>query len=251
MHLVRRRLFGWYVRLLTSFSFGGVQGRSTPVGSAAAPFGWHRPPTAHRATAPWTCGTGRHRVTGQRYALAPAGSNHRAPARGHVRTSLWMNVLPRAPRRLVTFAPPRFPATPGPPRSRRPCDPRHSRRKAALTCGNVVQRPRGWRLGQALSTRSGPVHSLWTKLWTDPVAAPERRAPRHDQTKAGTRGAAPRRTSTRPGAASSTTSSPTSGPGCAPASRSRCTRAPRSSPCPTTSPAASSRAGCAASSRTR
>ena len=46
-------------------------------------------------------------------------------------------------------------------------------------------------------------------------------------------------------AASSTTCSPTSGPGSAPASRSRCTRTPRSSRFPTTSPATSSRAGCA------
>ena len=51
------------------------------IGSAS--FGWHRPPT-DIVLFPWTCGTGRHRVTEQRYALAlhrvkPAGTAWEGP----------------------------------------------------------------------------------------------------------------------------------------------------------------------------
>src|SRR4051812_49786707 len=63
--LWRRRLFGWYVRLLTS-SLRWDQGRLTPGLSA-------RPPDASDGAdltwaLAWTCGTRRPRVTEKRYA---------------------------------------------------------------------------------------------------------------------------------------------------------------------------------------
>ena len=204
----------------------------------------------------WTCGTGRHRVTEQRYALAI----HRVkPAPDPARVSLWMTAC-RGPsaacyvRRHRGSPPPSIQS-----RSAGRVTPATSANRP-LTCKNVRSRSLG-RVSDRLSPqRESRVHNLWTKVWTQlgrpstarrgRPARPDRTA-RHSMEKAGARGADTPRTSTSPGAAWSTTSSPTSAPGCARASRSPCTRAPRSSRCPTTSPATSSRAGCAPSSRTR
>jgi len=72
------------VRLVGTLAHGDqspirIQGLSTPSArGSAATFGWHRPPAAVLSGGhSWTCGTGRHRVTEQRYAL---GENRVKPA---------------------------------------------------------------------------------------------------------------------------------------------------------------------------
>jgi hypothetical protein len=102
--LWRRRLFGWYVRLLTA-SLRWVQGRSRRHSGPVRPmartgaarsgrccgFNRHRPPTLPDSPAggptAWTCGTRRYRVTEKRYARlirqvkSPTSARGTGPAR--------------------------------------------------------------------------------------------------------------------------------------------------------------------------
>ena len=214
-------------------------------GISSAPFGWHRPPTALQRPSVDM----RHRSTpGDRPTVRAALRQGQTTA---VRTGPAEPVdegLPAPPRRLL-----RSPHRGSPPPSDQPDhDPRVTPAtvvaKGPLNRENVVQLAFTVRLGQGLCPQAGVGFTTCGQN-----CGPNTRADRPG-TECERRRREPwsrqRRTSARPGAASSTTSSPTSGPGCGPASRSPSTRARRSSPCPTSSPAASSRAGCAASSRT-
>ena len=212
-------------------------------GISSAPFGWHRPPTALQHP-PWTCGTGRHQVTGQRYALRSGRVKPRASGTLGEPVD---EVLPARTRRLLRSAHRGSP----PPADQPDHDPRVTHATVVangpLNWENVVQLAFTVRLGQGLCARQGsgsqPVDKTVDRT---PDRRPERMQRRRREPWS-----RQRRTSALPGAASSTTSSPTSGRGSGRASRSPSTRARPSSPCPTSSPAASSRAGSAASSRTR
>ena len=222
-------------------SVGAGRHGAVGIGPGAPADGAFRlaPPTRrHAASTSWTCGTGRHRVTGQRYALArPTGSNRRAgPA-----------AVPRGPPsaacggRLAAAAPPLWLRSPRSPRfpAAIPAGPHPTPGDAVpsvrsswtgpLTCDDSVDlhgRPRrrsraGSRPRSHGSSGSQPVDKV--------VEHAGQTASRDDgrRTTAGRRRAGERveqhraaaDLERRPGAAWSTTSSPTSGPGCAPASR--------------------------------
>jgi hypothetical protein len=87
---------------------------STPGAVGDGPFGRHRPPTEdHQTALLWTCGTGRHRVTAQRYASAGdrVKLSRQAPARLpvedgliHTRPPCRFGAARVGPRRLSTAA---------------------------------------------------------------------------------------------------------------------------------------------------
>jgi hypothetical protein len=109
--LCRRRLFGWYVRLLTSISSVWGWGRNTRGRDACRSAGTARPWRLR----PWTCGTGRS--PGDRPTVRGDAEGGQT-GEGHL---LWTNpdacgeILAAAARGLLRSAGPRFPAGSGRP----------------------------------------------------------------------------------------------------------------------------------------
>jgi hypothetical protein len=113
---------------------------STPGAVGGEPFGRHRPPTESRRMAwLWTCGTGRHRVTAQRY--ASAGDRVKLSRRA-VRECLWMTACSTGVR-LVRFAAERIDLGPLPSSRGLLASWVTSSSKARLTCGNVFLTEQG------------------------------------------------------------------------------------------------------------
>jgi hypothetical protein len=127
--LCRRRLFGWYVRLLTSFSFDGLQGMHRAQISGVP----HRlAPLTHDGQGPcsWTCGTGRHQVvaslpTSSDRPTVRAGFRAGQTAADGPFASLWMKPCRRRCD-LVTFAPTELPRHRFNTSITTRCDPPHS-----------------------------------------------------------------------------------------------------------------------------